>query len=188
MRRPALLLHQIIPASRSNGPGLRCVIWVQGCRLGCPGCFNPETHSFEGGSLIGIEELSAQFLSLGSGIEGLTISGGEPFHQAAALAHLVERIKARSTLSIIAFTGYTLEELHGIRQAGRVLAGLDVLIAGRFEQSKRVAAGLAGSSNKQFHFLTGRYSRRDFDPIPEAEVLILPDGSVQLTGIDPILW
>ena len=46
-----MLVHAIMPASRANGPGLRCVVFVQGCNLNCPGCFNPWSHAFHGPDL-----------------------------------------------------------------------------------------------------------------------------------------
>ena len=59
-----LRLHQFLPASRANGPGLRAVLWVQGCSLGCPGCFNPQTHPFNEGQPVPVENLVSQIVAL----------------------------------------------------------------------------------------------------------------------------
>lgn len=189
MTRPRRLkIHHILNASRSNGPGQRAVVWTQGCTLGCPGCFNPETHDFISGEGKPVEDIARDLINLAYGIEGITISGGEPFQQAHALADLLDIIRRSSSLSIIVFTGYTLDELRGIPGAPAALSSIDVLIAGRFEVKNRLAAGLVGSANKTLHFLTPRYSAVDLGSIPEAEVFIQPDGDVVLTGIRPLTW
>ena len=188
MRRPILRINQFIPNSLSNGPGRRCVIWVQGCTLACPGCFNPETHSFQTGTQANIDILADRIMALHPAIEGITLSGGEPFQQAKALSILLEQIKLESNLSILAFSGYTLAELRKIPHAETILSYLDVLIAGRFVAEQRLAAGLIGSVNKEIHLLTSRYSIQDLQDTPEAEIIIQPDGEILLSGIDPIQW
>jgi anaerobic ribonucleoside-triphosphate reductase activating protein len=189
MRYPrSLKIHQLLNASRTNGPGLRAVVWTQGCSLGCPGCFNPETHDFKPGERVSIDVLASTLLDLAPGIEGITISGGEPFQQAPALAELLHIVRRSSPLSVIVFSGYTLPELNKIPAASRVLASIDLLIAGRYVQASRLAAGLVGSVNKTLHFLTPRYTSSDLESVPEAEVIINPDGGVVLSGIHPLAW
>lgn len=188
MRRLFLRIHQLITSSLSNGPGKRCVVWVQGCTLGCPGCFNPETHSFHKGTQVNIDDLAARILALHPAIEGITLSGGEPFQQARAISGLLERIKRQSNLTVLAFSGYTLAELSQIRYADSIIDQLDVLIAGRYVGEQRLATGLIGSSNKEVHFLTSRYSSEDLRDTPEAEVIIQAGGEILLSGIDPIQW
>ena len=87
-------LHAVELASRANGPGLRSVVWFQGCTLGCSGCFNPGTHDSGGGYDTEVESLAEQLLSAPN-IEGISISGGEPFQQPDALADLVARLGRR---------------------------------------------------------------------------------------------
>ena len=67
-----------------------------------------------------------------------------------------------------------------------LLACIDVLIAGRYDESQRVAHGLMGSANKSVHFLTDRYTMNDFAAVPAAEVIITAEGEVMLSGIDPV--
>jgi anaerobic ribonucleoside-triphosphate reductase activating protein len=184
----SLKIHHMLKASRANGPGLRAVVWMQGCSLGCPGCFNPDTHDFKTGERIDVERLAISLLELPPEIEGITISGGEPFQQTPALADLLASIRRSSTLSVVVFTGYTLEELNTIPSAPTVFPSIDLLIAGRYEQTNRVAAGLLGSSNKKLHFLTQRYTAADMASVPDAEILINPDGSIVLSGIHPVNW
>jgi len=86
------------------------VIWFQGCSLGCPGCFNPATHDPRGGYESDTESLAAEILAMSDQVEGVSISGGEPFQQPAALLDLLIRL-ADSHLSRLVFTGYTLPEI-----------------------------------------------------------------------------
>jgi len=183
-----LRLHGMLPSSQANGPGLRWVLWLQGCNLACPGCFNPETHPFNAGQRMEISSLAKSILDAQEHIEGISISGGEPFIQAQELAVFLEMIRQQSRLSVLIFTGYSLNELGSIPSASRVLQLTDVLIAGRYVQSRRIASGLIGSDNKKIHLLTNRYTREDILASFEAEVHIQIDGGILLTGIDPLQW
>ncbi len=178
-------IHRFLPSSRANGPGNRAVIWVQGCSLGCPGCFNPETHRASGGRLISPEALLKKIAASGDAVEGITISGGEPFQQAGSLGDFLRRLRETTDLSVVVFTGYDRAELAKIAGAEPALRFIDVLIAGRYRADRRVAHGLQGSANKRFHFLTRRYRRKDFQVVPDAELLIAEDGSLTVTGINP---
>ncbi len=181
-------IHQRENASRANGPGQRAVIWTQGCTLACPGCFNPETHPNQTGQEVDVSELAEWVLAQSGALEGLTISGGEPFQQPAALAALLTAVRRQSNLSIIVFTGYTQKELLTIPSADQALANMDLLISGRYIASQRVASSLIGSANKTAHFLTNRYTIADLLTVPEAEIWINPDGSVTFSGIHPLQW
>lgn len=186
-RADALRIHHLLPSSLANGPGLRAVVWVQGCALGCPGCFNPESHDFSAGEVITTKEMAARIMAVKEPIQGITISGGEPFHQHRALARLLADVRAQKDLSVLVFSGYTLEEINRL-QAQELLAQIDVLIAGRYQAQQRIASGLIGSANKSVHFLTSRYSPVDLANVPETEVLISPDGEIILSGINPLTW
>jgi len=179
-----LRLHAFQSYSRSNGPGLRAVVWFQGCTLGCPGCFNPATHAAQAGYLADTEALAAQILALRPDIEGLSISGGEPFQQPEALLDLLQRLDG-SGLGCLVFSGYTLEEILAQPLGRETLAHCDVLIAGRYVAREREAVGLLGSANQTLHFLTGRYTPEDLASVPPREVILHPDGSVTSSGIDP---
>lgn len=92
-----------------DGPGLRFSVFVQGCSHHCPGCHNPESQPREGGTLATVggvlDEVRANKL-----IEGVTLSGGEPFEQATACAELARALKAEG-YSVWAYTGYLYEDL-----------------------------------------------------------------------------
>lgn len=177
-------VHGVEPRSRANGPGARFVIWLQGCTLGCPGCFNPGTHDPGGGREVPVAELAAQ-LAAAQGIEGLSLSGGEPLQQPAVAAALLDAARARG-LSTLAFSGYSLEEARALPGGPEVLARLDVLIDGRYVSGERLATGLRGSANQNIRLLTDRYRLEDVEATPVAEIRIGPDGELVLTGVDPL--
>lgn len=184
----SLNLHHLETGSLANGPGRRMVIWLQGCTLNCPGCFNPATHPLTGGQFFSVPTLLEQVITAQSQIEGLTISGGEPLQQAHALSAFIQAVRRQTTCSIILLSGYTWQEIQQTPSYRSILDHLDVLIAGRYNEKQRLAAGLLGSSNKTLHFLTSRYSPADFIDLPQAEIILLQDGSIHLSGIDPIQW
>lgn len=72
--------------------------------------------------------------------------------------------------------------------SSQILKHIDILLAGRFIQEQRTASHLLGSANKTVHFLTNRYTPADIMEMPEAEIILQPDGSIHLSGIDPIQW
>ncbi len=183
-----LRVHHFLPLSYTNGPGARAALWLQGCSLGCPGCFNPNTHPFEGGELISVEKVLELILAVRKTIEGITISGGEPLQQQQALIALLKLIRARSELSVLLFSGFTWQEIQRFPHAKDLYDCVDVLISGRYIESRRLAHGLLGSSNKRLHFFTQRYSPQDIQTLPEAEVIITEMGEILMSGIDPLKW
>ena len=178
-------LHSIELASRANGPGLRAVLWFQGCTLGCPGCFNPLTHDSATGIVTDTAALAARVLSRPNDIEGLSISGGEPFQQPEALLDLLTLLDG-SGLSRLVFSGYTLREIEAQPLGPAILAHLDVLIAGRYVATRHDGHALLGSSNQRIHLLTPRHQLSDFATVPGTEVILHTDGSITFTGIAPL--
>lgn len=181
-----LRLHAFVPRSNANGPGIRAVVWVQGCSLACPGCFNPRTHPFDGGEIIDVEDIFSRIRQAAPDIEGITISGGEPLQQRAGVLALLERVRHDSALSAILFTGYAWDEVQAMPEAERLLQCVDVLIAGRYDARRRLGHGLRGSANQTIHLLSNRYKLEDLENVPQAEVLILADGRIILSGINPL--
>lgn len=122
-----------------DGPGLRFVIFTQGCPHHCAGCHNPGTWDFDAGQETDTEEILSQVRETGL-IRGGTISGGEPFEQAAACALLAEGIKAMG-LDIVTYTGYTFEELQarasGEPDVRRLLEATDLLVDGPYLEEER---------------------------------------------------
>lgn len=178
-----LRVHAIEPRSRANGPGARFVIWLQGCTLGCPGCFNPTTHDPAGGREVTIDELAAELRAANP--DGLSLSGGEPLQQAEAAAALLG-IARELGLSTLAFSGYTIEEIRALPGGPAVLDRLDVLIDGRYVAGERLATGLRGSANQRIQLLTDRHTRAEVEATPVAEIRIGKTGEVILTGVNPL--
>src|SRR6266545_7596698 len=98
-------LHATMARSRANGPGTRFAIWFQGCSLGCPGCFNPATHPAAAGQRVRVGELVDRVLAERHAIEGVTVSGGEPFEQPEALLALAQSLRPHG-LSVLVFSGF----------------------------------------------------------------------------------
>lgn len=73
-----LRVHRFLPFTRAEGPGNRACVWVQGCPIRCPGCFNPGTWPTGGGEEVAVEDLADRILDV-KDIEGVTFLGGEPF-------------------------------------------------------------------------------------------------------------
>lgn len=133
-----------------DGPGLRFTVFVQGCPHHCPGCHNPETHSFAGGTLVPVDQL-AQRLAGNPLLAGLTLSGGEPMEQAGACTRLAEAAH-RLGLNVWTYTGYAYEQL--LEQARpdqlALLAETDVLVDGPFLlEQKSYEMRFRGSRNQR---------------------------------------
>ncbi|HTL37908.1 MAG TPA: 4Fe-4S single cluster domain-containing protein [Kofleriaceae bacterium] len=179
-------IHATEARSRANGPGSRFVIWMQGCTLGCAGCFNPTTHDPQAGREVSIDELAAEMArARDAGSEGLSLSGGEPLQQAEAAAAVLDAARALG-LSTLAFSGYTIDEIRALPHGPDVLARLDVLIDGRYVAAERFATGLRGSANQRIQLLTGRYAMSDIEATPVAEIRISATGEAILTGVNPL--
>ena len=132
-----------------DGPGLRLTVFTQGCPHRCPGCHNPETWDPAGGREVPLEELEA-LLAGNPLLQGLTLSGGEPFLQAGDCASLARRARRRG-LDVWTYTGYRYEDL---AEAGRadweaLLAATDVLVDGPFLQAQKSYAALFRGSGNQ---------------------------------------
>lgn len=176
-----LRLHSFAVASEANGPGVRAVIWLQGCTLGCLGCCNPHSLDPSGGTWVSLAEISRRVLQA-KGIEGVTISGGEPLQQLPALLTFLDRIRRYSLLSVVLFTGYTWREVQKLDRGSELTSLVDVVLAGRYDRRRRVPGGLLGSQNKQLLVLSNRYTREDFVGLPDIEISVSAQGCITSTG------
>lgn len=131
-------LSGIAYESLVNGPGMRRVFFSQGCKHNCKGCFNPDTHDFNGGEERDMDELIKDVLE-NPILKGVTFSGGDPFEQANKFAYMAKVFK-ENKLSIWSYTGYTFEYIieHKDEHQGwnDLLKYVDVLVDGRFEEDK----------------------------------------------------
>lgn len=160
--RARLRLSGIVEESIVDGPGLRLVLFTQGCPHGCKGCHNPETHDPEGGFVRHVEEILAQY-DENPLLDGVTFSGGEPFLQAGALCAVAEKVRARGG-DVITYTGYTYEALLARTERGaepdaaRLLELTDLLVDGPYVEALRdLELPFRGSSNQR---LLDRKQRR----------------------------
>lgn len=183
---PSIALHAYQPRTRANGPGVRFAVWFQGCSLGCPGCFNPDTHELETRAERPVSWLMGEILAQGKSIEGVTMSGGEPLQQPEAALALARTIRQAGDLSIVVFSGYTIEEIRDQPLGPELLEHIDVLIDGRYDPKRRLARHLRGSDNQRVHLLTERYTLADIERTPEAEITIDSKGNLTLSGVAPI--
>ena len=186
MTGASIRVSSIVNRSVAHGPGERFIVWVQGCTLGCPGCFSPTTHSPNGGRQVGVQQLADQILATAN-IEGVTISGGEPFQQAKALAGLAEIVRGTG-LTVMCYTGFTIAELQRKRcdHVQRLLANIDLLVDGRFVESKSTNLRWRGSSNQNIHWLTNVYDHlKENDDTTSNVELISAADAYTATGIWP---
>ena len=144
-----LSISGIVEDSIVDGPGIRVTIFCQGCPHHCPGCHNPETWDFSGGTAMEEEQL-VQIVRSNPLCLGVTFSGGEPFAQASAFARLGRLLKAQG-YEVASYSGYTFEELLlGTPEQRELLETIDVLIDGPFLQAqKSLELAFRGSRNQR---------------------------------------
>ncbi|MBU4438635.1 MAG: anaerobic ribonucleoside-triphosphate reductase activating protein [Acetobacterium sp.] len=140
----------VIKESIVDGPGIRFVVFAQGCPHHCDGCHNPATHDFNKGNLIEIETIINE-MKRNPLLDGITLSGGEPFEQPEAFGELARRSKALG-YHVMTYTGYTYETLMEKKdeQRLRLLENTDLLVDGKFEaEQKSLMLKFRGSKNQR---------------------------------------
>jgi anaerobic ribonucleoside-triphosphate reductase activating protein len=177
----------VCSATHTLGPGLRAVVWVQGCPFHCQGCVAPDWIPFKPARLVDVEELVDELLS-NPNVSGLTFSGGEPMKQAAGLAAVAQLARQRRELDIICFTGYKLEKLLKLPldpAVQELLAQVDVLIDGSYIARLNDNKGLRGSSNQRIHHLSLRLKNFDFENTTRQVEMQIADGQILMVGVPP---
>ncbi|WP_026098917.1 4Fe-4S single cluster domain-containing protein [Kamptonema formosum] len=182
-------LADFCPATRVLGPGLRFVLWVQGCCFRCPGCVSPDTIPQVTATRIEPKVIARAILS-NPQLDGLTVSGGEPMLQAPALSELFALLRQERDLSIMCYTGFTLAQLQAKHEPeiDAMLSYIDVLIDGLYMEAQNDNRGWRGSANQVVHFLTSRH----LDDAPlfterkrDIEVYLRNDNAL-LVGVPPV--
>lgn len=148
-----LRVSGIVEESVVDGPGLRFVVFAQGCPHRCQGCHNPGTWDFEGGKTITVEELLKK-IRANPLLKGVTLSGGEPFAQASQMAELAKEVKGTG-MDVITYTGYTFEKLLTLCESDpgikSLLENTDYLIDGPYLKDQRdLGLPFRGSRNQRF--------------------------------------
>ena len=138
----------IVSDSITDGPGLRLALFMQGCPRRCEGCHNPEAHPFDGGQVMRHEQVLAQ-IDKNPLLTGVTLTGGEPFSQAAALLPVAEGVRQKG-LELAAYTGYLYEDLLKDAEMLALLKLCHVLVDGEFILAQRtLAVPFKGSKNQR---------------------------------------
>lgn len=197
-----LRVHARMDISEVNGPGRRAVLWLQGCSLGCAGCWNPSSHTRSGGQEIDDAALVQWVHGLWDAqlVSGLTLSGGEPLEQPTGVAALLEVLRREiPPLSIGVFSGYSRAELdrgrfhvrsnlpkERLRDLWiRIQGCLDWAVLGRYNRLQPASDPLVSSRNQRLELYSARHSSAEFSP-QMAEVTIDEQGVTQITGF-PVL-
>lgn len=151
-----LLIDRFQERTRVLGPGERSVVWFHGCSRNCPGCVAAEMNRSNDYEMISSSELAGRVCAV-EGIDGLTLSGGEPFDQdVSSMIDLLDAVRQRMNLNIMAYTGYCLAELRCDRERSRILPLIDILIDGPYVESEDHGELWRGSANQKVHFLSER--------------------------------
>lgn len=147
------------------GYGKRLGVWFQGCNKQCKGCISPELKIYQQGTSMETHEL-LEYIKNEESVDGLTISGGEPFDQEKALRNLIAEFSDKYNNDIVVFTGYTLEELHAKKSVDIewILTHIAVLIDGRYMEERGIDIGLRGSDNQVIHVFSNyeRYKEIEY--------------------------
>jgi len=176
----------ICPGTRAMGPGLRSALWVQGCPFNCQGCISPEWRTYEEHRLMTPEQAVSRLLSVPD-ITGITFSGGEPILQAAALAETTRLARqADPRLTVICYTGYTLQQLVRLKNLPGIkelMGQLDVLIDGQYDWRRHTERGMRGSSNQSIYYLSDRLCDNGLEQLQRRTEFRILDGEMMLVGV-----
>lgn len=179
-----------VTRTRCEGPGERYALWFAGCSIRCPGCCNPELFDAQGGELTrveGIVDAVAQ-VHAQKQLEGVSVLGGEPFDQGAALVELMSSLRQHlPTLGLIIFSGYSYASLSARPELSRLWSLVDTLIDGPFEATQREAAiggrRYIGSTNQGLVHFSARYRDPELWSGPaQAEVQVDKRGRLSVHG------
>ncbi len=187
-----LKLYNLAYPVTALGPGRRVAVWVAGCPLRCKGCITPHLLSSDAGKSIAVPRLAKRLLQLPVPIDGVTLTGGEPFAQAEALVALLCVLKAeRPHWNVLTFSGFTLRQWQrGDAAQRQLLQQIDVLVDGPYLAGQPGRHPLTASANQQLHLLTPRAQtlKPALDSLPanSANLGLSPHGEDCLIGIvDP---
>ncbi|GGV04181.1 radical activating enzyme [Streptomyces litmocidini] len=185
-----LMLNKAHYPVTSLGPGTRAGIWTQGCTIGCAGCVSRDTWAADPGTLVDVEAVGSWLAGLPDPLDGITISGGEPFQQPEALAALLDRIHVRrrerpAPLDVLVYSGYSLARLR--KEHPALLDRCDAVLTGPYvERLNTPGLRWRGSSNQRLTALTdlGRERYEGTGPAgsPPMQVAVA-DGRIWFIGV-----
>ncbi len=148
-----MYVDQILYPVTALGPGTRMALWVSGCKRHCSKCANPELWDRHEYQKITPEKLVKTIGSMiGQRLDGITITGGEPFDQAAELCEVIDGLPDQ--INVLVFTGYKYEELLEKKNTRELLERIDVLIDGEYvDELNDNSSALRGSTNQKIWYL-----------------------------------
>ncbi len=184
-----LNLASRLPCTKAEGPGRRAALWVQGCDKRCSGCCNPAYLQMVERDLVSTSSVLDWLADAHHehDLEGVTFLGGEPMLQAQGLADIAQGARMLG-LSVMVFSGYTKGELEFLELPGsmQLLHYTDVLVDGPYDSNlPEHGRRWVGSTNQQFHYLTGRYDSRieSYGEVERVlEIRLRTDGLVFING------
>jgi anaerobic ribonucleoside-triphosphate reductase activating protein len=148
----SLLLSKAHYPVTTLGPGTRAGIWTQGCTIGCDGCLSRDTWEADPRAETPVEAVLGWLRSLSGPVDGITISGGEPFQQPAALTELllgVHEWRGEDPVDILVFSGYAYSRLSRAGESRGILDLCDAVVAGPYVDGRNDGSPLRGSSNQR---------------------------------------
>ena len=142
------LAADLQPDSIVDGEGIRTVVWTQGCPHQCKGCHNPQTHDFNGGVEVDVEEV-VEALKEVRNQDGITLSGGDPVCQSEA-CYEISKAAHEMGLNVWCYTGFTYEAMLQNPSRRKLLEEIDVLVDGKFVlEEKSYDLYFKGSRNQR---------------------------------------
>ena len=176
-------ISTIESSSLVNGPGVRAVIWTQGCYIGrtspCKGCFNANTWTLDGGKEVDTVDIAKELNSLD--IRGVTFSGGDPLDQVEEVIDIIKHLDRK--LDTMIFTGWEIEEVVNSINKKKILEYVDLLKTGRYKpEFHSNDTPWRGSSNQRLHYLTNRISPDEESSSTRVEINVKNDGKIKMTG------
>lgn len=174
-------LYMTCRSTKALGPYTRYAIWVQGCNKRCTGCISPDAQPLDGGYAKDVEHIAQDILSQPD-IEGITISGGEPFIQQEALCELIDILHSERDLGVIVYTGMLYEEIANTPLTKRC----DLIVDGEYVEELNDGLSLRGSSNQRAICITDKYKNivNNYYGQPGRKIeFILKDGHFSMVGI-----
>jgi len=170
--------------SNVNGPGNRFTLWTQGCSKGCVNCFNPETWNNRDNIILSPLEIFEYIKDFE--LDGVTITGGDPFEQEDELLELLILIDGLNlSKGVIVFSGFTYDEIRDNKIREKCLDYIDVLIDGRYEDKNRVTDSFKGSSNQNIIYFSSKLKEEELNMDQEVEVSLSND-IICITGFPSV--
>lgn len=169
------------------GPGRRIGIWFQGCSIRCPGCMSRDSWATARRKTT-VSQLLQRIEPWLFDADGITISGGEPFEQPAALLELLEGLRRVVDTNVLVYSGFPFEQLD--EQHASIIAQIDLLISEPFDEAQAVSAPLLGSANQRVTCLTERgeelwrKAEADWrDRRGRLDLVEEPNGAIWIAGV-----